>query len=109
MQVTGFPNIFVFEKSSQKSLNPNGKRSQDFNVRDLHENNDILWASQPERLNRDKRNIWKYYDVIDNNFPDEDYTQFQMPEFNDELWQQEWYLVGYLYFFEDFGYINYQK
>uniref|UniRef100_A0A1B0GI41 Putative peptidase s8 family domain in protein convertases n=1 Tax=Lutzomyia longipalpis TaxID=7200 RepID=A0A1B0GI41_LUTLO len=55
-----------------------------------------MWAAQPERLKRDKRSILRIFDAPDNAL-EEDYPQQyddepQWPEFNDELWQHEWYL-----------------
>ncbi|XP_055692610.1 neuroendocrine convertase 1-like [Lutzomyia longipalpis] len=95
-KVTGFPDIFVFERQERAFVNPNGKRSESAGVRDLREIGEVMWAAQPERLKRDKRSILRIFDAPDNAL-EEDYPQQyddepQWPEFNDELWQHEWYL-----------------
>ncbi|GAB0100386.1 Peptidase S8/S53 domain [Sergentomyia squamirostris] len=97
-KVTGFPNTFVFERLStaerRMTWNPNGKRSGDREVRDLREIDEVMWASQPERLRRDKRDIINYIELLDNSLEpyEEEFVKIVNPEFNDELWQHEWYL-----------------
>ncbi|XP_059607513.1 neuroendocrine convertase 1-like [Phlebotomus argentipes] len=89
-KVTGFPNIFVFESALGSGR---GLKRSETTVKDLHENSDVMWAAQQKKLTRDKRSIWKYFDIMDNSVMlDEDYYQPPDQEFNDELWQNEWYL-----------------
>lgn len=93
LQVTGFPNVFVFKK--KEIIYGNGKRSQ-IPSKHLESDERVIWAEQPKELKRSKRYItedmlFSDFDFLWNLIPNKNRKQ---PIFNDELWDQEWYMVS---------------
>lgn len=102
--MTGFQNIFIFQSFPNDI---NGKRSR-LPSKPLHEDDRVVWSDQPVELQREKRYNYMYYDSsdIDNNILEDYLDDYRLSKsrqnnmeaemkhhlFNDELWDQEWYL-----------------